>query len=59
MAILSGLIITVFVLWSIHGLIEHLRDRRFRSASRHTLHENWRSVPPPNWRSARGGRDYW
>lgn len=59
MAILSGLIITVFVLWAIHGIIEYLRDRRFRSASRHTLHENWRSVPPPNWRSARGGRDYW
>lgn len=59
MAILSGLIITVFVLWSIHGLIEYRRDRRFRSASRHTLHENWRQVPPPNWRSARGGRDYW
>jgi hypothetical protein len=59
MAILSGLIITVFVLWAIHGFIEYRRDRRFRSASRHKLHENWRSVPPPNWRSARGGRDYW
>ena len=59
MAILSGLIITVFVLWAIHGFIEYRRDRRFRSASRHKLHENWRSVPPPNWRSSRGGREYW
>lgn len=20
---------------------------------------DWRWVPPPNWRSSRGGRDYW
>lgn len=59
MAILFSLIITIFVLWATHGIIEHLRDRRFRSASRNTLHENWRQVPPPNWRSARSGRDYW
>lgn len=59
MAILSGLIITVFVLWSIHGLIEYLRDRRFNRATRHTNFENWRQVPPPNWASRRGTQDYW
>ena len=43
-----------------HSLIEYRRDRRWRRASRDSrLHENWRQVPPPNWRSARGGRDYW
>jgi hypothetical protein len=21
--------------------------------------EEWRKVPPPNWASSRGGRDYW
>ena len=57
--LLSFLLALLFLLWSIHGIIEFLRDRRFRSASRHKLHENWRQVPPPNWRSARGGRDYW
>lgn len=20
---------------------------------------SWRRVPPPNWRSCRGGREYW
>lgn len=59
MAILSGLIITVFVLWSIHGIIEYLRDRRFNRGTRRPNFENWRQVPPPNWRSARSGRDYW
>jgi hypothetical protein len=58
-ALLASIIITLFILWAIHGLIEHLRDRRFNRATRKHLHENWRSVPPPNWRSARGGRDYW
>lgn len=59
MAVLSGLIITVFVLWATHGIIEYLRDRRFNRAARRQNFENWRQVPPPNWRSARGGRDYW
>jgi hypothetical protein len=59
MKILFAILFLLFLIWFIHGIIEHLRDRRFRSASRHTLHENWRQVPPPNWRSARSGRDYW
>lgn len=59
MKILLAILFLLFLLWFIHGIIEHLRDRRFRSASRNTLHENWRQVPPPNWRSARSGRDYW
>lgn len=59
MKILFAILLLLFLLWFIHGIIEHLRDRRFRSASRNTLHENWRQVPPPNWRSARSGRDYW
>jgi hypothetical protein len=59
MKILFAILFLLFLLWFIHGIIEHLRDRRFRSASRNRLHENWRQVPPPNWRSARSGRDYW
>ncbi len=59
MTILGGIAATIFLLWAIHGIIEHLRDRRFRSASRNRLHENWRQVPPPNWRSKRSGVDYW
>jgi uncharacterized membrane protein len=59
MVILTIIIATLFLLWATHGLIEHLRDRRFRSATRNSLHENWRQVPPPNWRSSRGGREYW
>jgi len=59
MAILGGIAATIFLLRFIHGLIEHLRDRRFNRATRNHLHENWRQVPPPNFRSARGGRDYW
>ena len=59
MTILAGIAATIFLLWAAYGLIEHLRDRRFSRATRNRLHENWRQVPPPNWRSARGGRDYW
>jgi hypothetical protein len=59
MKILFAILFLLFLLWFIHGIIEHLRDRRFRSASRNSLQENWRQVPPPNWRSARSGRDYW
>lgn len=56
---IAAIVVIFFLLWAIHGIIEHRRDRRFRGATRNRLHENWRSVPPPNWRSARGGRDYW
>ena len=59
MYIFAGIAATFFLLWFIHGLIEHLRDRRFRSALRNPLHENWRQVPPPNWASRRGTQDYW
>lgn len=59
MVILASIIIVVFALWAAYGLIEHLRDRRFTRATRNPLHENWRQVPPPNWRSARGGVEYW
>jgi hypothetical protein len=59
MVILTIIIATLFLLWATHGLIEHLRDRRFRSATRNSLHENWRKVPPPNWASRRGTQDYW
>lgn len=48
-----------FTGWFVHGLIELYRDHKFRSATRNSLHENWRQVPPPNWRSSRGGREYW
>jgi hypothetical protein len=59
MKILFAILFLLFLIWFIHGIIEHLRDRRFRSASRNTLHENWRQVPPPNWASRRGTQDYW
>lgn len=59
MTFLSIILASLFLLWATHGIIEHLRDRRFRSASRNKLHENWRLVPPPNWASRRGTRDYW
>jgi uncharacterized membrane protein len=26
---------------------------------KHQQDQDWRQVPPPNWRSSRGGREYW
>ena len=48
-----------FIGWFAYVFIEWRRDRRFKNAARNPLHENWRQVPPPNWRSSRGGREYW
>jgi len=59
MEFIAGIAATFFLLWFTHGIIEHLRDRRFNRATRNHLHENWRSVPPPNWASRRGTQDYW
>lgn len=52
------LAVILFILWFVHGLIEWHRDRKWRSLMRNKLDEDWRQVPPPNWRSSRGGRDY-
>ena len=59
MHVIAAIVVIFFLLWFIHGLIEHLRDRRFKRATRHTNFENWRQVPPPNWASRRGTQDYW
>jgi len=59
MEFIAGVAATIFLLWVAHGIIEHLRDRRFNCATRNTLHENWRQVPPPNWASRRGTQNFW
>jgi len=59
MEFIAGIAATIFLLWAIHGIIEHLRDRRFNRATRNHLHENWRQVPPPNWASRRGTQNFW
>jgi len=37
----------------IRWLLDFWRRRRAE------LHRDWASVPPPEWRASRGGRDYW
>ena len=60
MTILITLLALLFAAWFTHGLIEYLRDLRWRRVSRHTLQSDpWRQVPPPNWASRRGTQDYW
>jgi hypothetical protein len=37
----------------IRWIIDMFRRRRAY------FHREWAEVPPPNWRSSRGGRDFW
>jgi peptidoglycan/LPS O-acetylase OafA/YrhL len=57
LAILA-LIGTTMICLAAYHLIEWWLDRKFRRSSQRKI-ENWRQVPPPNWRSSRGGREYW
>ena len=49
----------LFTAYAGAGLYNAYLDHRFRKALNGGMDQDWRKVPPPNWRSSRGGRDYW
>jgi hypothetical protein len=48
-----------FIGWFAYCIVEWRRDARWRRFNKKKFDESWRQVPPPNWRSSRGGREYW
>lgn len=46
------------VFFAIGALVEGPLARMWRRYQRMKF-QDWRQVPPPNWRSSRGGREYW
>lgn len=59
MRILAILCATLFFSYAAAGLYNAFLDHKFRKALGPIFNETWRKVPPPNWRSSRGGREYW
>jgi hypothetical protein len=54
--LLMGLLFTAYAsvaLWNAY------LDWRWRKVFKDVYKQEWRKVPPPNWASSRGGRDYW
>lgn len=57
--IVIGVMAVLFIIWVTAVWVEMRRDYKWRRAMRNRLMDDWRQVPPPNWRSSRGGVELW